>query len=468
MPYQNEYAGNSANQEAMSNDNAAQLLQSLNLKVKETPYERLDKVLVHQYGKNKEIEKVIIIDGSKYETVVDEKYSSKLALFNVNQSSIDIANLLNFLKEDFPTPESFKTISKNHTLQSILPTEGFSNNEYPSEQDFFRYCLFKTLQNNFNPLLQDLKKTHDMPYDETLLGTYTHLFSRLDKTQLKMQPCIPCNKLNHYMKIKDFKDENEQIKWQSICKCPEQKPVFLTDWLSVHSQLGNEVSNEGLTTQVMLILEKLVLINTIRNLVINKKQDLLKKIVFVVDGSLAVYSYASWLSQVIHRELIELKKDNELIIIGIEKTGSFVEHVKKVEKHFLQENAPIAPQALFVFNDDYIQKHISTYDTDSYYGENTHFGKKMYYKNKSGSSFILNIAFENEEDKSFLFNERESKQYIEAIKGIEKITWLFDTFSSNSYDNAFSLLSFAHQGAALSTSEMGKRLLDKFLKNIVQ
>lgn len=464
MPYKNEYASHHANQNAMSSEEAQSLLKSFQLKPKLIPYERLDKTFKHDFQFNNiKIKNAFVIDGSKYESVVDEKYSSKLALFNINQAWVHLDKLQQYLKNEFPTPQEYQAITQHHAIQVIFPTEGFSNQEYPLESDFFRFSIFKILQHTKNPLLKKLSIT----YEETLLGTFTHLFSRMTKMPLKIQPCMECNRLNHYMSMKDFKDDEGKVIWQTTCKCAKQTPVFLTDWLGLHLQLGNETSNEALTTQTMLILEKLTLINLIRNLTQNKLEELLSQSVFILDGSLAIYSHASWMVSAIHDELMDIKQHFPITLFSIEKTGSFVEHAKKVEHYFNQENAPIENQSLFAFNDDYIKHHIKTYDSDRYYGEITHFGKKLYYKNKHHFSFILNIAFESDEDKTLLFNMRNESEYLKKIFNIEEILWLLDSFSSHSYENAFSLMSFAHQGAALSTSELSKRLLTQFLQSLM-
>lgn len=464
MPYLNEYAGNQANQNAMSDSEHVARLKILKLKPKHHNYEKFDSVFVHKFLSESQLENVFVIDGSKYEAEVDEFYSSRLALFNINQAHIKIQALKSYVSKDFPAPHEFQAINTNYAVQIIIPTEGFANDEYENENDFFRFSLFKTLQIVENPLLKSLP---NVVYRETLLGTLIHLFSISIKGQIKTQPCVLCSRLNHQMSLKDFKEDDGKIKWQTVCKCKENpKEVYITDFLSLHEQLNNENSHEALTTQAMLIFEKLMLVNLIRNLYLNHQYELIEKSAFILDGSLAVYSHASWLSDVIHKELCVLQEKQKMIILGIEKTGSFVEHINKVENHYNQN--PGANKSIFAFNDEYIKKYIKTYDNDSYYGEKTHFGKKIYYKNKLGAKFIVNIAYADEADKSLLYNDRNTAEYIKNIHGISDIVWMLDSFSSHSYENAFSLLSFAHSGAALSTSVMGKTLLDKFLVSIAK
>lgn len=60
----------------------------------------------------------------------------------------------------------------------------------------------------------------------------------------------------------------------------------MTDLLQFQELLNTESGNEALTTQMMLVLEKIILINLLRNIKLNGLTDLLEKSAFIVDGSL--------------------------------------------------------------------------------------------------------------------------------------------------------------------------------------
>ena len=107
------------------------------------------------------------------------------------------------------------------------------------------------------------------------------------------------------------------------------------------------------------------------------------------------------------------------------------------------------------------------YDSNNYYGENTNFGKKLFYKNKYNQLFIINLAFFSKEDKQNLLNSRNTEEYVEKINKLGDVLWLFDNFSSSSYKNALSFLSIANKNVALSQSKISKEIIDNMLKKMI-
>ncbi len=61
--------------------------------------------------------------------------------------------------------------------------------------------------------------------------------------------------------------------WQpaQTCKCENPKNVYITDLLQFQELLNTENGNEALTTQMMLVLEKIILVNLLRNIKINRR-----------------------------------------------------------------------------------------------------------------------------------------------------------------------------------------------------
>ena len=66
--------------------------------------------------------------------------------------------------------------------------------------------------------------------------------------------------------------------------------------------------------------------------------DRVSRTAFVVDGPLAMFGHPAWLSPLIKTELKRLNKivrdrtKNDLLIIGVEKTGAFVTHFEEIDK----------------------------------------------------------------------------------------------------------------------------------------
>lgn len=279
-----------------------------------------------------------------------------------------------------------------------------------------------------------------------------------------------CKSSGRLLTLRTFKKNDEYVD-VTHCKCDENpKEIYITDLLGYHEQLNTNFetlseSTGSLTSQFMLLLEKLLMINLIRLIELNGHSELIEKSAFILDGTLAIYSFSQWLSEAINQELFRLKNKENLLLISIEKSGKFVENFLKVNKFYSE--VPLKNGLLFFLDDNYISKYISNIENDKIYGEKTYFGKKAFYKNKKGSLFVVNISYEDEHDKYVNINSRNTEESISKVTRLNDIILLLDNFASQSYKNALSLISSAHEGAALSSNNFGKKQLNDFLNNLL-
>lgn len=471
MPYAGELAKNQGNQKLMAELNIQEIFKDVKIVRQDTAYPRLDNYIVAEESrlalKDSPLKYVVVIDGSKYETSLPDYPDINVGLLNINQCAVDMKKLQDYLKNPFPLPQQYQQIKENIAISAIVPLKGLCNTEHPDEKDFFRFFVYQTFKTMTNPMVEWLEqKGYSITYKETLLDTYKALMSHLDKLPGFIQTCPHCKKAGRSLNIKSFKKESA-LHYADVIKCRcdlEPQTIYITDLLQFHEQFNNEKSNESMTTQMMLVLERLTLLNLLRILKENALEQLFDEMLFIMDGSLAIYSHASWLSAAINAEIIAIKDKHPLVIIGIEKTGNFVDHFKKMDNFFAQDM--LKKGMLFFLNDIYIKEHVKIYDADGFYGEKNYFGKKFFYKNISGKLFTVNIAFDSEADRAVNYNSRHEEEKIQATIGLDKVVMLLDNFASHSYSNALSFISMANEGAALSTSYMGKRLLDNFIKNM--
>ena len=126
--------------------------------------------------------------------------------------------------------------------------------------------------------------------------------------------------------------------------------------------------------------------------------DRLANIAFFVDGPLAIFGPPAWLSAAIKSELqrlnliIKEKTGNDMIIVGIEKTGNFVSHFEEIDK--LEDGSEFfQPRSCFLPTDSYIKERIIFSDSTKPYGEDTYFGRKFFYKTKTGARIVASIPF---------------------------------------------------------------------------
>lgn len=471
MPYNNEFAKSKGIQKLLRSEEMKQTLEVVQFIITDNDYERIDTYTLDKKITPKDcaLEHVFVIDGSKLETS-PEGSQAKLCLFSVDQCVIDLNKLVAYLKEPFPLPKKYKEISEDLIVNAFLPLKGMRTKQQPTEGEFFRSTLFNMLRLMENPINTWLTAHGYMAGKETLLETYFRLLNRYDSIKGKVNihhPCAECRRNGKMLGLKSFKKETGGFHAEIYCACEENpKLVYPTDLMGFHEQLGSETSNEALTTQVMLVLERLIMMNSVIALSEPQNHVLIPKSMFLLDGALAVYSHASWISQGIHRELMDLREQGlNYLIAGIEKTGNFVDHFKMIDKHFAI--APLKNQMLYYLEDSYIKEVIKASDNTEFYGEHNYFGKKFFYKNRKGKLFVMNLAFEDDKDRAADFNERNNEAYRQRQSRIEDILMILDNFASQSYDNALSLISMANDGASLSSSYMSKKLVTDYIQSLI-
>lgn len=180
------------------------------------------------------------------------------------------------------------------------------------------------------------------------------------------------------------------------CPCNRAKPIYSTDALRIHERFHDTGTNGESFGEVMQVWQRLLLIHLLRWF---ERQGLLNNIVkmaFILDGPLAMFGHPAWLSPIIKSELTRLNNivraatGEDLLIIGVEKTGTFVTHFEEVD--CTDTGAPFFSNGTYcLLTDSYIKERIIFSDSDKPYGADTYFGRKLFYKAQSGARIVATI-----------------------------------------------------------------------------
>src|SRR5207302_11340762 len=120
---------------------------------------------------------------------------------------------------------------------------------------------------------------------------------------------------------------------------------------------------------------------------------------FFVDGPLALFGHPAWLSAAISLELQRINTEvrklggRDLIIVGVEKSGTFVTHFDEVDQTEEPGKERFRPRSCFLPTDQYSKQRIIFSDSPKRYGEDPYFGRKLFYKTKSGARIVASIPF---------------------------------------------------------------------------
>lgn len=345
---------------------------------------------------------VIAIDGSNIPVSIREGYPGAEIGYVTVASVILNLGLLDELDKNRPVnPVSYRKTEDAESIDSVFPGCNIVIDEEISAKDSFRRAMFELLSE---------KRLFDE--GESLLDTYQAL---LEYKQDDDQKCP------YYGVYEDncLATEPRYLKKEGEyrCNCGANFPLYSTDALRLHERFHPDDSNSAIYTEIMQVLERLWLIHILRGFEKKGYLRLLKNFAFVLDGPLAVFGQPAWLSQSIKQELKRINKAArpymdglDMLIVGIEKSGSFVTHFEQlvlskqsnedlanIDVPFSQlatyhlSNSLIPPQTACLLSDQYIKRNIVYSESTRPYGRQTYFGRKFFYRTKSGALIVASL-----------------------------------------------------------------------------
>jgi hypothetical protein len=147
-------------------------------------------------------------------------------------------------------------------------------------------------------------------------------------------------------------------------------------------------------------------------------------------------------------------------LIGVEKTGLFVDHFECLDRKETGESGAFLNQSVGLVNDSYIKKNVIFSDSTRIYGDATYFGRKILYKTKSGARIVATLPFLSEHHKNTV--TAEPSQYPRLSDAIS----LLDRIVSSRFPNAIVPLVSANAEAAIPL-RLGNQVLEKLAKELM-
>lgn len=466
MPYKGEYASKTSHGDIINNPDVKQFLADCAYLAPPSPEETERQCA--QFEEPPSLvdaqlpDHVISIDGSLYEAnVTDQLPSTKVGYIKIGSVLIDMGQYRGLRVEDghFVDPFRVAKLQENNSPISFsLPSSNVKYRGIQSVRDGFRAALDEQLYD---------RKTRFRPDDPStsLRTTLFHLAARRpldrlgtnDPTRLRLHKCPSCDE----GPIDVFDVPNRQT-------CPNcDAPIYPSDCLRVWEAVSNHQSNGEALSRVMSYVEHLLPIHYIRYLA-EHSLSLLASTAFFVDGPLAVFGTAAWLSGSIMRFLanvngrLEAQELPGVIMIGLQKTGQVADYVALVDRY-------IAPNRIFAITDDYRFRYIRAGgDKLGFgFGDETYYGQDFIYKTPSGRVFICALPYPFDSKRiptegDFI----QAKTEIARYKQLPRALSLINEFECDLYENAVVPIALAHRYTAISLAP-GGQVLDLLSKHAI-
>lgn len=389
---------------------------------------------------------VLAIDGSNLAAKAENGFpGAEFGYITIASVLIDLKIISELEKKDFIEPKKFRETEKASTIESVFPGCNVILDKEKNAKASLRRALFEELRSNtvFSGC-------------ETLLDTYEYLF-RIKREHFSDRrfPKSP---------IEDVEEDMTYDYGEYICPYSGEA-LFSTDALRLHELLNLGGSNGEMFGQIMSTIEKLWFVHILRAFEFKGWLSTLRRVAFIIDGPLAVFSTSSWLAKVINYELVRIndlqKKINEqdLLIIGIEKTGTFANHFIEIDITKSGSIDKFPRQSALLLTDGYIKKNINFSESLKPYGQDTYFGRKFFYKAASGQKIVPVVPCFNDYQSDL--NTANPDQF----SRLADVMNLLDHLVSSRYPNSVSPLISAHAEAAIPLN-LGKRIFEEIAREI--
>ena len=285
--------------------------------------------------------------------------------------------------------------------------------------------------------------------DDNLMETLKwFIYEEYGKNHLErnLPSCPSCN-------ARDIKLIKSEMTTKYTFICPYcQKLLYLTDIFTLHNAVDDEIGI-GETGSITLLLEQMLLVHLIR-LIIENNPELLEETLFIKDGPLAFFGNTSKMYTPMRALVNYLFKNHDLYLVGLEKSGSFVEHANEIFELIPNGN-------ILIPNNEYIYSYIIPGRADNKYpyGMTTYYGNKLIFKTWNGRIYVATIPTI---DGDVLTNPS-----VNDFKNLDCILFNIEKLKCDMYENALFPVALVNKLVSLS-DHPSSQILQKFVKNKIK
>lgn len=382
------------------------------------------------------IKYVIAIDGGVAPVKPKKRYpSSEFVAINIGALLLDVSKIKELEEKQFISPEEINKVKDIGKSQLLVPIKNVMHPKYETFSEFVRgtiYEFFSRKEFNLSSSLKWLafREFSDNPLEDWNLAQHPYKDQR-----------------NIKLKRKDF-DENFII-------IDDGKPIYITDILRLHELIDENIGAQGIVNYLLSAIEQILMVSIIRE-IYTKNPKKLSEFLFILDRPLAFFGQTANLHKPM-RELISYitSKGISLNIVGLEKSGAFVEHAKALEEaDYLKKGQYI------LLNNDYIYSHIlpKNSNQDALYGRTTYYGGKVIFFSKEGNINVCTIPIDDYEN----IKNPTPQNFL----NLDIVLTMLEQLKCDMYEDAVLPISLINNAVSISKYP-GEVSIEKFVKDVM-
>lgn len=389
------------------------------------------------YNAQDSIEYIIAIDGGNTMIPVKSQFpSSTLTFFQFGANLIPKHELKNLKQKPFISPEDISKLKDLQRIKFALPTKNIGLKLKDGKRATLSFSVRKAIYDFF--------KKHD--YLPTLKW---FLFREYLQTP-NGQYFLASHPVNVSCKNIEFKREN--LNSEFILSHPDGD-LFLTDVFRLHEVIDEDLGATGIIGYLQNLIEHFLLISTIRGIYRKKKQRI-KELLFIKDGPLGFFGQTANMHEPMRDLIIFLSQELSIYIVGIEKSGAFVEHALEIKNKIPEGSA-------YLLANSHIYRYIKPGDPANLqpYGASSYYSAKLFFHSRDGRIYVVTLPTLNE------------KVVMNPIKtdflGFDTILKYLEQLKSDMYENSLLPIALVNKLVSLS-DHPSSTLLEKFAKDNIK
>ncbi|ERM15497.1 hypothetical protein L585_04315 [Pantoea ananatis BRT175] len=413
----------------------------------ESKYDVMEHAFEINSGACRDVTTIIAVDGGYTEVTVRNNYpSSKIAFFQFGGLEFSLDDLKKLGDLPFIHPEKMEKFKKLERFKLAMPTKATSLDSLTMIESV-RIPIIEFFNENRN----------GQKYIDTLKWLVFHEFKRKSIESDFSLSNITFGSLpkRNGVIFKDVVVNKNDIDDQGyFIHCEE---IFnLIDVLRFHEVVDEELGASGILGYLTNVIEHIIIVHCIKE-VITRKPSFLKKFLFIKDGPLGFFGQTAKL----HKDMRELCnlciKEYSLKLVGLEKSGSFVEHADQISSG---DGACLRKGQVLPLYNNYIYKHIlpgpsSTDELDKLppYASTSYYSGKLIYRSKSDRVWVLTIPIEN--------GDEIKKLNRFSFQNLDEILNVVEHLKCDMYENAIVPIALVNQLVSLA-NHPSSNMLEKF------
>ncbi len=391
---------------------------------------------------NNPVEAIIAVDGGYTEVSIDKGFPSR----NIHFSQF---GALLFKAEDlaeidaaaFIAPEDMAKLKNIHRLKLALPTRNVRFKEENTLQGTVLKSIFEFFSKN------KLDEKHNLI--DTLAWFIFRRYrkgQRVEKDKIWNLATNPLTSEGNQVTLFE-----EKMNRDYTFTCPETgRTIYLTDIFRFQEIIDEETGAAGILGYLVNTIEHIIIIHLIRQL-LRIQPEMLQKVLFIKDGSTGFFGQTATLHDPMNDLVNWLLDKHNILLVGLEKSGAFVDHAQEIQNR-------LEPGQALILTDDYIYRYIlpGGGDPNRPYASTSNYGHKVIFKTRKGQMHVVSVPV-RELKKSPTINDLPNLQIL--LDNVEDL-------HCDMYDSALFPVALVNKLVSLS-AHPSQRILEKFANKSV-